>query len=57
MNLQGKNVIITGGSRGLGKAIALLLAKEGANVGVTGRNENSLKAVVAELEKLGVRAS
>jgi 3-oxoacyl-[acyl-carrier protein] reductase len=56
MNLQGKNVIITGGSRGLGKAIALLLAKEGANVGVTGRNENSLKAVVAELEKLGVRA-
>ena len=57
MNLKGKNALITGGGRGLGKAVAVALANEGVNVGITGRNEESLKTTVAELEKLGVKAA
>lgn len=57
MNLHGKNAIVTGGSRGLGKAVALLLAKEGVNVGITGRNEENLKMTVDEIRKSGVKAT
>ena len=57
MNFKGKNAIVTGGGRGLGKAVALLLAKEGANIGITGRNEENLKATVAEIKSLGVNAA
>ena len=57
MNLKGKNALITGGGRGLGKAVAVALANEGVNVGITGRNEEHLKSTVAELEKLGVKAA
>ena len=57
MNLKGKNALVTGGGRGLGKAVAVALANEGVNVGITGRNEESLKTTVAELEKLGVKAA
>ncbi len=56
MNLKGKNALITGGGRGLGKAVAIALANEGVNVGITGRNEEHLESTVAELEKLGVKA-
>ncbi len=55
-NLKKKKAIITGGSRGLGKATALAFAKEGINVAITGRNENALKATVTELEAFGVQA-
>lgn len=55
--LKGKSAVITGGSRGLGKAIAVTLAKEGVNIGITGRNENTLKEVVAEIQALGVNAA
>jgi len=54
MNLKGKNAIITGGGRGLGKAIALILANEGVNIGITGRNEENLKMTVDEIQRLGV---
>ena len=57
MNLKGKNAIVTGGGRGLGKAVALILAKEGVNIGITGRNEENLKNTVEELKGLGVQAS
>lgn len=57
MNLKGKNAIITGGGRGLGKAVALTLANEGANIGITGRNEENLKKTVEELSSLGVKAT
>ena len=57
MNLKGKNAIVTGGGRGLGKAVALILANEGVNVGITGRNEENLKMTVDEIQKLGVVAA
>lgn len=55
--LTGKKAIVTGGSRGLGKATALALAKEGVDVAITGRNEARLKETVAELEALNVKAT
>lgn len=54
--LKGKKAIITGASRGLGKATALAFAKEGIDVAVTGRNEERLKETVAEIEQFGVKA-
>lgn len=57
MNLNGKNAIVTGGGRGLGKVVALILASEGVNVGITGRNEENLKMTVDEIQKLGVKAA
>ncbi|MEO1012848.1 MAG: 3-ketoacyl-ACP reductase [Bacteroidota bacterium] len=55
-DLRDKKAIITGGSRGLGKATAIAFAKEGIDVAVTGRNEEKLKETVAQLETFGVRA-
>lgn len=54
--MKNKKAIITGGSRGLGKATAIAFAKEGIDVAITGRNEKTLKETVSELEKLGVKA-
>ena len=42
MNVKGKNIIITGGSLGIGKETARALVKKGANVLITGRSENRL---------------
>jgi 3-oxoacyl-[acyl-carrier protein] reductase len=56
-DLKGKNAIITGGNRGLGKATAIAFAKEGINVAITGRDEVALKATVSELKHLGVQAT
>ena len=47
--LKGKRIVVTGGSRGIGKAIANKLIKEGAQVIITGRNEESLKKCSEEL--------
>lgn len=52
-DLSGKVAMVTGASRGIGKAIALGLAKAGADIVVTARNSNSCDAVVAEIESLG----
>lgn len=54
MKLLGKKAIVTGGSRGIGKAIALLYAKEGADVLVNYHsNDAAAKETVSEIEKLG----
>ncbi len=54
MKLEGKKAVVTGGSRGIGKAIALMFAKEGADVLVNYHsNDAAAKETVAEIEKLG----
>ncbi|APG65798.1 3-ketoacyl-ACP reductase [Tenacibaculum todarodis] len=54
--MKNKKAIITGGSRGLGKATAIAFAKEGIDVAITGRNEKKLRETVAELEAFGIKA-
>lgn len=50
MELSGKNIMVTGASSGIGKGIAILLSKLGANVILVARNEERLKETFCELE-------
>jgi 3-oxoacyl-[acyl-carrier protein] reductase len=56
LSLTGKVAIVTGGSRGIGRAIALALASEGCRVAVCARGEDALQAVEAEVRERGVDA-
>ncbi len=56
MNLKGKTAIVTGGSRGIGRAIALRLAKDGANVAVLNLQADLGRKVAEEIRKFGVEA-
>ncbi|MFC2949178.1 SDR family NAD(P)-dependent oxidoreductase [Virgibacillus sediminis] len=51
LQLKGKRALVTGGSRGIGKAIARALAMEGVDCTICSRNEESIKETAAELEK------
>jgi short-subunit dehydrogenase len=54
--LQGRTALVTGASGGLGTHLARRLAREGMNVAVSGRREDALEAVAAELGELGVKS-
>ncbi|KAL0871098.1 hypothetical protein ABMA27_004902 [Loxostege sticticalis] len=53
MSFNNKVVLVTGASSGIGAAIALKFAEEGANVAIVGRNEDKLKNVTENIAKVG----
>ena len=53
LNIENKNALVCGSTQGIGKAAALLLAEEGANVTLLARNEEKLKVVLSELVNNG----
>ncbi|MBI5539847.1 MAG: SDR family oxidoreductase [Bacteroidia bacterium] len=55
MNLENKTAIVTGGSAGIGAAIALKLAEYGANIAIVDWKEEA-NAIISEIEKLGRKA-
>ena len=57
MSIEGKVALVTGGGRGIGRAIALRLAQDGADVAVVDLNEQDMKAVAEEVGACGRRAT
>jgi NAD(P)-dependent dehydrogenase (short-subunit alcohol dehydrogenase family) len=55
LGIKGRVALVTGGSRGIGKASALELAKEGCNLVLSARTQSDLEKAAEELESLGVK--
>jgi NAD(P)-dependent dehydrogenase (short-subunit alcohol dehydrogenase family) len=53
MKLQGNSALVTGASKGIGRSIALAFAAEGADLAVTGRNEDELKSLAKAVQDQG----
>src|SRR5690348_1461103 len=56
ISLAGQTALVTGGGRGIGRAIALAVAQAGASVAVTARSEDQLAETVRAIENAGGRA-
>jgi len=56
MTLEGKRALVTGAGQGIGKATALLMAEEGADIAVADINAEATEATCAEISKLGRRS-
>ena len=56
LGLKGKGAVVTGGSKGIGRAVAEGFAAEGANVSICARNADEVSAAVASLKAKGVEA-
>ena len=56
-SLKGKNAIITGAGKGIGKAMAIALAQEGVNIGLMARTISDLQILAEELKQYGVKTA
>src|SRR5690349_5054950 len=55
LSFKGKKILVCGGSRGIGRSIALAFAAGGGDVAICARGENSLRATEAELKRHGTK--
>ena len=55
LGLQGKKAILVGAARGIGMAVAEILAREGCDLAITARSEDSVKDAIASLGRYGTR--
>ena len=51
MLLKDKNIVLIGSGRGIGRAVAIVCSKEGANIGLTSRTVEQLNKVKTEIEE------
>ena len=51
LKLKGKTALVTGGSEGIGKGIAIALAKEGVDVAICARSKDKLEVAAKEIAK------
>lgn len=56
-DLSGKKALVTGAGRGIGKTVALALARAGADIGLVARTESEIKAVAGQVNEIGRQAA